>query len=138
MLFLLSKKAWYIPIYMEPGVEIDISYENTTLFVFSNIQYISTLFAYNIAKPYMKPIYTNIILSIWITTSIVLSYYIIINPSDFILEILDLAYTPKEYRYELAFATFVNFTLSYLFERIAVKSFTNFWEKKKVHPKGYI
>jgi cation-transporting P-type ATPase 13A2 len=135
MLFLLKTKPWYFPLVMSTEENLDVSYENTTLFLFSNIQYISTLFAYNIAKPYMKPMYTNVILSTWITFSVILSYYIIIEPSDFMIDFLDLAYIPKEYRFELAFATFVNFACSYLFEKIIVKSLIDFWGRKKEHRK---
>lgn len=72
VLGILKLQEWYFPIiiHIYNGGEIDCSYENTTLFLFSNIQYISTLFAYNIAKPFMQPLYTNITLCLWVFVSI--------------------------------------------------------------------
>jgi cation-transporting ATPase 13A2 len=137
-LFLVKSQDWYFPIITDFKEKLNVSYENTTLFLFSNIQYISTLFAYNIAKPYMKPMYTNVVLSVWITITVIVSYYIIIEPSDFVIDILTLAYLPKEYRYELAFATFVNLAFSYLFEKVPVRFFTEYWNNRKEHSRGYI
>ena len=64
MLFILKQQDWYFPIVLDVEDDLDVSYENATFFLYSNIQYLSTLFAYNIAKPFMAPIYTNIILSL--------------------------------------------------------------------------
>jgi hypothetical protein len=86
----------------------------------------------------MSPIYTNIALSVWVLFSFVASYYIIIAPSDEVIVLLDLAYLPKEFRYELALTTVVNFLLSYLFEIVLVKAFSEYWSKRNTHQKGYI
>lgn len=90
MLYLLNRQDWYFPLVKKVQQDMNVSYENSTLFLFSNIQYASTLFAYNIAKPFMAPLYTNIILSIWVTFSVWMSYYLIIDPSDNIMDMLDL------------------------------------------------
>jgi cation-transporting P-type ATPase 13A2 len=138
ILWILNQQDWYFPIVIDTDDDILVSYENSSLFLLSNIQYLSTLFAYNIAKPFMSPIYTNIALSVWVLFSFVASYYIIIAPSDEVIVLLDLAYLPKEFRYELALTTVVNFLLSYLFEIVLVKAFSEYWSKRNTHQKGYI
>lgn len=137
MLALIKHKDWYFPIYLHVVEDVDVSYENSTLFLFSNIQYISTMFSYNIAKPYMSPIYTNLILSVWVSVSVCISYYLIFCPNDFTMGLLDLVYLPLEFRYELALGTIVNFVLSYMYEKILMQSFADYWQKRKKHPKGY-
>jgi len=74
----------------------------------------------------MAPLYTNIVLSIWVIFSVLLSYWLIISPSDQAIELINLAYFPKEYRYVLAFVTMVNFALSYMFETVAVEGFERY------------
>ena len=138
MWFILTEQDWYFPIVIDVGDEdIEVSYENWTFFLFCNIQYLSTLFSYNIAKPFMAPLYTNIVLSIWVIFSVLLSYWLIISPSDQAIELINLAYFPKEYRYVLAFVTMVNFALSYMFETVAVEGFERYWQKRKELRKGY-
>ena len=137
MVALLSIQDWYFPIVIDVDDDIEVSYENSCLFLFSNIQYISTLFAYNIAKPFMKPIYTNWILTLWVSISICLSYLLIIYPGSASMDFLDLVYFPSEFRYLLALGTIVDFVMSYLFETVLVRSFEEYWDLKE-HSKGYI
>ena len=135
VLYILKQQDFYIPIVKDAISDVDVSYENTILFTFSNIQYFSIVFAFNIAKPFIAPIYTNILLSISITLSMFLWYYIIVEPSTIVMDIIDLAYLPKEFRYELALATVLNFLAWYLFEKIISQLFSDYWEQKSIQGK---
>ena len=84
VLYILKQQEWYIPIVTDAMYDVDWSYENTILFTFLNIQFFSIVFAFNIAKPFIAPIYTNILLSISITLSMFVWYLIIIEPSFFL------------------------------------------------------
>ena len=138
MLWVLNHQDWFFPILVDVDEDLDVSYENSTLFLFSNLQYISTFFAYNVSKPFMKPMYTNLTLTISIIVTLGISYYIILEPSDDIKDLLDLTYFPYEFRYILIIGTIIDFLLSFLLEKVLIKAFSDCWEKRKVHPKGYI
>lgn len=59
-----------------------ISYEDTVLFLVSIFQYVVTAIAFSVAKPFRKPIYTNIpfLLSIILITAVNVCFVFLPNP----------------------------------------------------------
>ncbi|MCQ2820408.1 MAG: HAD-IC family P-type ATPase, partial [archaeon] len=86
--------------------------ENTIVYLVSNVQYITTAFAFSVSKPYKQPIYTNYLLLLFIIIAFAFSTEIILYPDPFSkdwLIIVDLAW---EWKFWILGFTIVNFLLS--------------------------
>ena len=64
-------------------------YENTVLsflikaiFLIANVQYLITAVAFSIGRPFKKPIYTNLSLSLFLIITFAYSYYLILSPDE--------------------------------------------------------
>lgn len=57
---LLVRQDWYTPLVIQSHSDNSQCYEVTTIFLFSNFQYITSVFAYSVGKPFRQPFYTNL------------------------------------------------------------------------------
>ena len=74
----------------DEGTEILACPDNTCIFLISNAQYFISAAAFSISKPFKSPIYTNYLLTIFMILAIIYSSIIILWPSKFICNILQL------------------------------------------------
>jgi cation-transporting P-type ATPase 13A2 len=57
----------FVPVELDPESDNIVCFENTTVFLFANFQYIASVYAFSTAKPVRKPIYTNgMVIEPWI------------------------------------------------------------------------
>lgn len=85
-------EVWYTPNLLQLNENEDVTpcYENTVImiitkaiFLISNVQYLITAVAFSIGRPFKKPIYTNLSLSLYLMLAISYSYYLILAPDDY-------------------------------------------------------
>ena len=108
---------------------------NTVLYLVSNIQYLITAFAFSISKPFRKPIYTNVLLTLFMVFAFGYSVYIILRQDAFASEYLTLVDLNKinyAFKYWLLLITFANFVLSYLTEKLLVPSMNKCYMRRAV------
>jgi len=55
----LRTQDWFTPVVLQPDSDNIRCYENTALFVFTNLQYVASICAFSAGKPFRKPIYKN-------------------------------------------------------------------------------
>ena len=116
---------------------------NTVIFLISNMQYLITAFVFTISKPFKKPFYTNVYLTMFLLFSFAYSVYITIGPFEEISEkkliLFDLNEIYDKLKLIVLILILVNFVVAYLCEKIVVPCFTKMWNKyqlKKLVLKG--
>ncbi len=106
-------------------------YENTSVVMVSNFQYLITCMVFSISKPFRQPLYTNL----WFTLSLVilfsLNLYCIISSDPFITSLLDLEEDVSlNFRIQALLVVVLNSLLTYAYERIVVW-YVSMWELKR-------
>ena len=116
---------------------------NTVIFLISNMQYLITAFVFTISKPFKKPFYTNVYLTLFLFFSFAYSVYITIGPfekfSEEKLILFDLNEIYDKLKLIVLILILVNFFVAYLCEKLIVPCFTKIWNKyqlKKLILKG--
>ena len=74
-------------------------HENTIYFLISHFQYLTAALAFSVSKPFRKPIYTNIVLMLYLLIIYFYSIWITINCDDWsskVFNIYDLKYKDEE------------------------------------------
>lgn len=85
--WVLSLQSWFVP--LDPSLDPDDvknieCMENTTLFLFGNFQYVGSVLAFSVSKPFRKPIYTNIpLLLIFIVIMAMNSFVVVFSHGFF-------------------------------------------------------
>ena len=133
--FFLSKKNWYQNKCNNADDTVDPCQDNTVIYLVSNMQYLITAFAFSISKPFRKPIYTNLWLTLFMIFAFAYSVYIIVIPDKYSREILDLVdFTDEDvyFKFYILGITFINFVVSYLTEALIVPSMTRCYTKAKI------
>ena len=110
----------------------NLSYEETVLFMVANFQYLITCMAFSIAKPFRKPIYTNIPFFCCVIFLFIFNILCVFLPStNFIAKEFDLQKFIDEdgtkyysYKFWIAFGILVNSILTYVAEKVIVVIFT--------------
>ena len=109
--------------------------DNTVIYLVSNIQYLITAFAFSISKPFRKPIYTNILLTLFMIFAFGYSVYIILRQDAFsskYLTLVDLDKISYTFKYWLLLITVGNFVLSYLTEKLLIPSLNKCYTRRVV------
>lgn len=52
------------------------------------MQYVATVVAFSVGKPFRKPMYTNVFFTINAIIAAVVNYYVMLSPDDFTYDIL--------------------------------------------------
>ena len=106
---------------------------NTVIFLISNMQYLITAFVFTISKPFKKPFYTNIYLTLFLFFSFAYSVYITIGPfEDFSKEkliLFDLNELYEKLKLIVLIMILGNFVCAYLCEKIVVPCLSKCWNK---------
>ena len=111
------------------------NYENTALFLLSCFQYILVAGVFSVGPPYRKPIYSNGELSlialasgyadmvVWLMFCLIglggFSTYVLLAPTDWIANILDIIDIPQSFKFQLLLIAILNIILCFGFERYA-------------------
>jgi len=133
---ILASQPWYVPItQQDQDADVTPSPDNTSLFLISNFQFIITAFAFSISRPFKKPIYSNFILTGFLIVCIGYSYYIIIRPDSWTTSELGLVEWDNSnnyFKFVIIGMTILNFTVSYLLEKMLIPCISEAWKNRKV------
>mmetsp|Transcript_9620 Transcript_9620/g.18746 ORF Transcript_9620/g.18746 Transcript_9620/m.18746 type:complete len:1093 (+) Transcript_9620:13-3291(+) len=78
--------------------EASYSWENSALFLVSNFQYLVLCLIFSRGKPFREPLSSNIPLSLALGLMIFFGLYMIVSPSDWLLEVMGLHAFPDSFR----------------------------------------
>ena len=107
-------------------------FDNTVVFLVSNMQYLISAIAFSISYPFKKSIFTNYLLIICLTAAFTYSAYLIVMPDEGSRHLLQLSILPSmQYRYIILCISTSNFIICYLVERYLVPFISKKWKKYK-------
>jgi len=141
MLYILWAQPWYQSTFkLHTNVEDDYDYyrcqDNTTLFLFANAQYISTVLGFANGRPYRKPFYTNISFTVLVVGLYGLAIGTILSDSPWLMEFTHQYEIPYNFRYTILALAIVNSIITIFYEKKIVPklvvSFKEYFNKKKV------
>ncbi|GCC22791.1 hypothetical protein chiPu_0001181 [Chiloscyllium punctatum] len=98
------------------------SYENTTVYLLSLFNCISTAIVFSKGKPYRKPIYTNYIFMIVLLAQFGTCLYFLFGKHETLYNALDLVCTPRSWRVYLLVMVLVHFTVIMAIEEILIEN----------------
>ena len=131
--WILSVQNWYVNYcQMDEEDEVISCYDNSIIFLVSNLQYLISAVAFSINHPFKKSMLTNFWLVIYLIVSFGYSVYMIICPDSFSKSLLILTNLPsKEFRWAVVGICMVNFVGCYAEEKLLVPFLSNEWKKYK-------
>ncbi|XP_072330410.1 probable cation-transporting ATPase 13A4 [Scyliorhinus torazame] len=98
------------------------SYENTTVYLLSLFNCITTAIVFSKGKPYRKPIYTNYIFMIVLLAQVGTCLYFLFGEQDTLYNALDLVCTPRSWRVYLLVMVLVHFFVMMAIEEIIIEN----------------
>eukprot|EP00048_Salpingoeca_helianthica_P023068 m.22053 g.22053 ORF g.22053 m.22053 type:complete len:1155 (-) comp8219_c0_seq1:45-3509(-) len=116
MYFYLQTQWFYVPLHINPDAKNIECYENTTLFLFANFQYIFLALAFTLNYPFRQPIYYNVLFVVVISIIFAFNAYITLKQDHWIANPLKLVELPSTtFRVALFFIALCNglVTLAY-------------------------
>ena len=109
--------------------------DNTVIFMFTCMQYLTCCLCLSIGKPFRMPFYTNPLYLLSAISMAVYQTYQMLVQDSWSREVFALLSLPLGYRIWIFGMVLLNSTCSYLFENHWMRSFCRFWnvrEKNKV------
>lgn len=130
-----------------------MSHLNTCVYMISSIQYIATAIAFSVGKPFRQPIYSNIFFTLNVIVILVVNYYIILYPADWVRWLMDLMYDIDDNDNEkpgtgystlkkdsvlilIALITALNTAFTYFYESFVIAGITALANKKQKKNEG--
>ena len=130
--FLLRRTKWYVNTCRCVGDTVMDCYDNTVIFLISNVQYLISAIAFSISYPFKKGIFSNYFLVLWLFISFSYSSYLIISPDSYSRNLLDLVTIPNYlFRFILLSLAFLNFITCILCEKYLVPFITRKYKEYK-------
>ena len=130
--FLLRRTKWYVNNCVCYGDIVKDCYDNTIIFLISNVQYLISAIAFSISYPFKKGIFSNYFLVLWLFISFSYSSYLIISPDSYSRNLLDLVTIPNYlFRFILLSLAFLNFITCILCEKYLVPFITKRYRQYK-------
>ena len=113
---LLNKEKWN-----KNNDNYDYDYNNTIMFFMTNFQYLTSVISLSITYPFKKKIFNNFLLILFLISCFIYFTYIIVNPDNLSLHILNLHYFPSfSFRVIFLCICSLNLICSYLGETYLV------------------
>lgn len=106
--FYVQEQPWFVPFNGTHSEEIYGSHENYAVFSISLFQYIVLAVAFSRGPPYRQPIYTNKFLCGSLILATIASFYLILWPDEWFINVFKLVMPPADdpdaifFRYEIA------------------------------------
>ncbi|KAJ4461026.1 putative Cation-transporting ATPase 13A2 [Paratrimastix pyriformis] len=135
-LFFISWQPWYVPLVPDPDSFNIQCFENTAVYLTSSFQYIFVVVSLSISKPFRKPLYTNVLFLLSLVVLVAVSGWSLVWPLPFMRDLLQLMDLPIDFRLYLLAGIAVNFSISYIYERVVVvwnikKRFSTFFKARR-------
>ena len=130
--FLLRRTKWYVNTCGCIGDIVKDCYDNTVIFLISNVQYLISAIAFSISYPFKKGIFSNYYLILWLVIGFSYSSYLIISPDQYSKYLLDLVTIPDYFfRFVLLSLAILNFITCILCEKYLVPFITKRYRQYK-------
>lgn len=135
MFFFVRRWPFYKPAPDFDPTDEDVNtecFENTSIILISNFQYLVTCMVFSISKPFRQPLYSNL----WLTLSLIVLFaidgYISLSDDTFITTLLELeAGISLTFRLAALLAVVVNAIVTYGFERVIVWKISMWWKGRR-------
>ena len=130
--YALTFNNWYENYCANDEEKVFACYDNTVVFLISNMQYLISAIAFSISYPFKKSIFTNYLLILCLFLAFSYSAYLIIIPDEGSMNILDLAVLPSvKFKYFLLLISASNCIVCYLVEKFVVPLISKKWKTHK-------
>ena len=88
------QQVWYQDPFYNPDlddndVEQKMCQANTIIYFVASMQYVATVVAFSIGKPFRKPMHTNLLFTFNVILISVLNYYIMLTPDQFTIDFMN-------------------------------------------------
>mmetsp|Transcript_20060 Transcript_20060/g.33425 ORF Transcript_20060/g.33425 Transcript_20060/m.33425 type:complete len:1211 (-) Transcript_20060:355-3987(-) len=113
---LLERQPWFVPLDPDPDSDNIVCFENTATFLISNFQYVTVALAFSGGPPFRKPLYTNWMYTLCIILCYAFLSYLVLYPSQWLVNILQLVDLPRDFRFLLLVIASANIVASWVFE----------------------
>ena len=114
------------------GAGANKSFENTSVFWVSSFQYLSTVVAFSVSKPFRKPLYTNKIFSISLFLMLAFNIYLVVTPHEWAINFFEFEETDMTTHFKLwiGIIVIVNFIVTYLMEKVFIWYLSVWWKRR--------
>ncbi len=108
------------------------SYENTSVFWVSSFQYLSTVVAFSVSKPFRKALYTNKVFSIALFLMIAFNIYLVVTPDQWAINFFEFEEDGMTTHFKLwiGIIVIVNFVITYIMEKVFIWYVTVWWKRR--------
>eukprot|EP00771_Trimastix_marina_P002919 gnl/Trimastix_PCT/4093.p1 GENE.gnl/Trimastix_PCT/4093~~gnl/Trimastix_PCT/4093.p1 ORF type:complete len:1496 (-),score=347.32 gnl/Trimastix_PCT/4093:114-4601(-) len=117
---LLSFQSWFVPLHPDPDKNNIICYENTTLFLFTSLQYIWIVYVLSISKPFRKPFYTNYLFLLSLVALSAAALWLFLYPFSWMRHLFNTRWLPLSFRLTLFAICMGSLLVSWAYERFFV------------------
>jgi magnesium-transporting ATPase (P-type) len=134
MFFYVRTWDFYEPHVIDPDQDDSSQkcYENSSLFLFANFQYLCTCVAFSISKPFRQPLYTNYAFSIALLVLTIFTVIIALADFPWMLEVFQIMPNISlEFKVILVIIAIGNSLATFLFEKIVIWHVSLWWKNKK-------
>ena len=105
--------------------------DNSVLYLFTCMQYITCCLCFSISKPFRKPIWTNPLYLGSVVFMVVYQSYLIVGYDSWNYDLFDLVELPGGFKLRLFFIVIFNSICSYLYEKFFIGWFNREYQKKQ-------
>ncbi|KAF9436778.1 hypothetical protein BGZ76_003009 [Entomortierella beljakovae] len=112
----VRRQPWYTPPKYDSEEKNIECYENTVLFLLSCFQYLLVAIVFSVGPPFRKPMSSNrpfVLITIFL---VLVSAYMVLFPSQWVIETMQLVYIPVSFRIGITVMAGVNLGLSLISE----------------------
>lgn len=135
---ILISTNWHVNTCELDGNTVFSCSDNSTLFLISNLQYLTSALSFSMDKPYRKPFYTNKGLVIYLFIAIFISIYIIVAPAGWTKKLLVISdFEDENFKYYILIITIVNFIVDYAVEKFLIAWIESCWNKRQLRKIKY-
>jgi len=108
------------------------SYQNTALFWVSCFQYLSTVVAFSVSKPFRKPLYTNKLFSFSLLLMLAFNIYLVVTPDNWAIDFFEFEEDGMTTHFKLwvGIIVIVNFVITYLMEKVVIWYVSVWWKRR--------
>ena len=105
--------------------------DNSVLYLFTCMQYITCCLCFSISKPFRKPIWTNPLYLGSVIFMVVYQSYLILGYDSWNYDIFALVELPQEFKLRLFVLVILNTISSYVYEKFFIGWFNKFYQKNQ-------
>ena len=128
--------SFYTPPVPDPGNPsgrgANKSFENTSVFWVSSFQYLSTVIAFSVSKPFRKALYTNKVFSIALFLMLAFNIYLVVTRDKWAIDFFEFEEHDMTTHFKLwiGIIVIVNFVITYFMEKVVIWYVSVWWKRR--------